>query len=183
MTTVVLIRRESTSDHDAIRRVHNLAFGNDADTLTWEARLVDDLRAGTSWIPALSLVAEIDGDVVGHVLATRGHLDQASGTLDVRAVGLAPVGVLPERQHLAVGTKLMYAVLGAAQALDEQLVCLLGNPAYYCRFGFVPAASLGIAPPHPNWAAHFQALGLTPSGWPATPATFRYDPAFDRPAD
>ncbi len=129
--TPVVIRRESTLDHDAIRRVHILAFGGDEHRLTWEARLVDDLREGPSWIPALSLVAEVDGEVVGHVLATRGHLDEAGSPTAVRAIGLAPVGVLPSTQQLGIGTKLVYALLGAAQALDEQLVCLLGNPAYY----------------------------------------------------
>lgn len=180
MTSAVFIRRETANDVDAIRHVHNLAFGSNANTLSWEARLVDDLRAGTSWIPALSIVAEVTGLVVGHALATRGHLEPAGPTTAEPALGLAPVGVLPDFQHLGIGTKLLHALLGAAQALDEELVCLLGNPAYYHRFGFVLASSLGIGPPDPTWTPHFQALHLTPHPWATTPATFRYDPAFDR---
>lgn len=182
MTTAVRIRRETASDIDAIRRVHNLAFGGDADVLTWEARLVDDLRAGPSWIPALSIVADVDRQVVGHVLATRGHLEPDPSGGALRALGLAPVGVMPDRQGLGIGTKLVYALLGAAQALDEEIVCLLGDPAYYSRFGFVPASALAISPPVPAWEAHFQALHLGAGRTINKPATFRYDTAFDRQA-
>jgi putative acetyltransferase len=180
VTTVIRVRRETAGDVAAIRRVHDLAFGARDSVLSWEARLVEDLRGGPSWIPALSMVAEIDGVVVGHVLATRGRLDAAGSTRAVRALGLAPLGVVPDRQHLGIGTRLMYALLGAARALDHEIVCLLGDPAYYGRFGFVRSSTLGIAPPHPTWAAHFQALLLDPQAWDGTPGTFWYDPAFDR---
>lgn len=180
MTAVVLVRQEAANDIDAIRRVHNLAFGNDAAVLTWEARLVDDLRAGPSWIPALSVVAEVGGIVVGHALATRGHLERAGAAATVRALGVAPVGVVPGHQHIGVGTKLMYTLLGAARALDEEIVCLLGNPDYYRRFGFVLASTLRISPPDPTWTPHFQALPLTTGEWDTQAGTFHYDAAFDR---
>jgi putative acetyltransferase len=179
MASTILIRRERPDDIDAIRRVHNAAFGTDADTVTVESRLVDDLRSGPSWIPALSLVAEVDGAVVGHVLATRGRLDREASAPPIRVVGIAPVGVLPEVQHLRIGSSLMYALVGAVQALGEEVACLLGSPAYYERFGFVVSSTVGIAPPVPGWAPHFQALVFDATRLDGG-GTFHYDEAFDR---
>jgi putative acetyltransferase len=178
MTATALVRRERPDDADAIRRVHNAAFGTDVDTSTAEARLVDDLRSGEGWIPALSLVAEVDGAVVGHVVATRGRLERGGSTLPVRTLGIGPVGVLPAHQQLRLGSSMMYALLGAALALDEEVACLLGSD-YYRRFGFVISSTVGITPPVPGWAQHFQALVLDPTRL-GEGGTFRYAEAFDR---
>jgi putative acetyltransferase len=145
----VIIRRELLADVRAVHAVHRAAFPSPV-----EADLVEALRADSGWLPPLSLVAEDDG-VVGHVVCTRGNIDGAP------ALGLGPLGVLPVRQRTGVGSALMHAVLGAADALDEPIVVLLGHTDYYPRFGFVPAASLGIAAPDPAWGAHFQARRLT----------------------
>ena len=92
--------------------------------------------------------------------------------------GLEPIGVLPALQGSGVGTALMHAVLGAADAMDYALVALLGHLDYYPRFGFVPAESLGVAAPDPSWGAHFQARTL--HAWtPEVTGTFRYAAPFD----
>lgn len=174
--TPLVVRREAPADVDAIREVHDAAFGG-----TWESRLVDTLRGTTSWIPALSLVAEVGGAVVGHVLVSRGHLLRDGRATPVRALGLAPLGVLPHHQGLRIGSSLMYAAVGAAEALDEQVVCLLGNPAYYSRFGFVLASEVGITAPVPDWTPHFQTLVLSAGRGAHVDGEFRYDPAFDAP--
>lgn len=154
----MLIRRERPADVDAIHAVHRAAFDTD-----FEADLVRALRADEGWLPALSLVAEEAeeaedaedaGRVVGHVVCTRAHVDGAP------VLGLGPLGVVPARQRAGVGTALMHAVLGAADALGEPVVVLLGHQDYYPRFGFVPAADLGIRPPVAEWAG-FQARPLT----------------------
>jgi putative acetyltransferase len=72
----------------------------------------------------------------------------------------------------------MHAVLGAADALGHAVVVLLGHVDYYPRFGFVPAASMGIDAPDPAWGEHFQARRL--SAWtPAVGGAFRYAAPFD----
>jgi putative acetyltransferase len=161
-----LIRRELPSDIEAITAVHRGAFETPV-----EATLVTALRADAGWLPALSLVA-VDGDeVVGHVVCTRGHVG------DAPALGLGPLGVLPSQQRTGVGGALMHAVLGAADALDEPVVVLLGHKEYYPRFGFVPAADLGITPPVVEWGDHFQARPLT-AYTPALRGEFAYAAPF-----
>ena len=133
--------------------------------------LVDALRADQGWLPHLSLVAVVDGQVAGHVLATRAHVD------DVPALGVGPLGVLPVSQGGGVGTALMYALLGAALARDETLVALLGEPGFYGRFGFVAAADRGVRAANPAWGLYFQALALA---HPAPSGTFRYADPIER---
>jgi putative acetyltransferase len=149
----MLIRREEHGDVVGIREVHAAAFATEGEPM--EVRLVDALRESDAWIPALSWVAECDGAVVGHVVCTRGYVGE------VAAVGLGPLGVLPATQHHGVGTALMHAVIGAADALDEPLIALLGAPGYYGRFGFVAGTSRSIEPPEPAWGEHFQVRTLS----------------------
>lgn len=171
----MLIRREVTGDGPAVRAVHLAAFATPGPGQAVEAALVDRLRAGPWWLPPLSLVAVAgdDGAVLGHVVATRAVLEP-SGT---PVLGLGPLGVAPAAQGRGVGSALMHAVLGAAQALDETLVGLLGDPAYYRRFGFGSAAGYGVRAPDPAWGAAFQVRVL--AAGPVPDGTFRYASPFD----
>ncbi|MFI9510695.1 GNAT family N-acetyltransferase [Nocardia sp. NPDC052566] len=191
----MLIRRERADDAAAIAEVHRSAFGpqyadSDIDTdddadlaeLTGEADdegaadppevdLVARLRSDPGWIPTLSFVAVEHDAVIGHVCLTRA----AVGPFPVLALG--PIGVLAEHHGTGVGSALMHAALGAADALDEPLVCLLGHLDYYPRFGFVPAARLGITPDEPAWISHFQVRPLTAYD-PRIVGEFRYAEPF-----
>jgi putative acetyltransferase len=154
----VLIRRETAADVEPIRAVHTAAFAPMAaqGRPPVEAGLVDALRACEAWLPELSFVAAgPDGQVIGHVVCTRAHVD------GVPALGLGPLGVHPSVQRRGAGHALMHAVLAAADALGEPIVVLLGHAGYYPRFGFRPAADYGITPPVAEWAPHFQARPLT----------------------
>lgn len=170
----MLIRREVPGDEGPIHDVHAEAFAPAyPDGHPPEPGLVDALRADEGWIAALSFVAEVDGTVAGHVCCTRATLLPAGHPV----LGLGPLGVRPAHQRGGVGEALMHAVLGAADALGEPLVVLLGHRDYYPRFGFEPAAALGIEPEVPEWASHFQARRLT-AHRPGLTGTFRYAKPF-----
>jgi predicted N-acetyltransferase YhbS len=173
----VLIRREEAADTGAIASITAAAFarpGQRSGEEPPEVRLVEELRAGPAWIPALSLVAVTQGgEVVGHVLCTRGHVDQAP------VLGLGPLSVRPDQQRRGVGSALMHAVIGAADALGEPLIALLGDPGYYVRFGFRLAQEYQVTPPQPQWREHFQVRTL--AGYqPSVRGEFAYPEPFDR---
>jgi putative acetyltransferase len=172
---LVLVRRESAGDIDAIREVTAAAFGGpDKAAPPAEAELVDELRASQAWLPALSLVATDFGDaVIGHVLCTRGQV----GTAPVLALG--PLSVRPDMWRRGVGSALVHAVLGAGDALGEPLVALLGSTAYYARFGFRLSTEYGIIPPRPHWEPHFQVRVLT-AYQAGLRGMFAYAEPFDR---
>lgn len=169
----MLVRRERAGDVAAIRALMLAAFAGEDGAEPVEAGLVEDLRADVGWLPGLALVVELEGAVVGHVVCTRGFVGEAA------ALGLGPIGVLPGLQRRGVGSALMHAALGAADALGEPLVALLGDPGFYTRFGFRAAAELNICPPVAAWAPHFQVRTLTAYA-PGTAGTFNYAGPFAR---
>ena len=174
----MLVRRELPQDVAAVRAVVAAAFASQAapdapaDSLPVEVRLVDELRRTSEWLPSLSLVAEDEGRIVGYVVCTRAWV----AAHEVLALG--PLAVLPETQAGGVGTALVHAALDVADALDEPLVVLLGHTDYYPRFGFVPAAELGITPPVDAWGEHFQARPLAAYD-PTIRGAFRYADPFN----
>ena len=119
-------------------------------------------------------MAELAGEVVGHVISTRGWV----GELEL--LGLGPIGVVPRLQRHGIGTALMKETVARANAAGERGIALLGGPEYYSRFGFVPSTSLGVAAAGPGWGAHFQLLPL--AVWPGgVSGTFRYAGPFAAP--
>jgi putative acetyltransferase len=170
----VLVRRYDSADREAVRRIHAEAFRrpDDPSATPVEVGLVEALTDSGDAVPALSLVAVRDGVAVGHVVCSKAWVG------DHPAVGLGPIGVLPEHQRQGVGDALMHAVLAAADALEVPLVGLLGSTEYYPRYGFVPAARLGIESPNPAWGDHFQVRTLTAYG-PDIVGRFRYAPPFE----
>lgn len=121
------------------------------------ATLVGWLRESASYDPRFAFVALDGGKAVGHVMATWGDLDGAP------ALGLGPLSVEPSRQGQGIGSRLMEATLDAARQAGASVIVLLGEPGYYARFGFVPAADLGISA-DPAWGEFFQARPLA-GGW------------------
>ena len=138
--------REATDGDDAsIGVVHDAAFGEPSESI-----LVERLRTSSSFVPGLSLVAEVDGAIVGHVMVTTAWVDD--GTTRRPVANLSPLGVSPGLQGRGVGSALVRDVLTRTEARGEPLVVLQGSPTYYCRFGFEWSVPLGITMELPDWA-------------------------------
>ena len=151
--TEVRVRAEEPDDRPAIRTVVLEAFRADDHPEPPEADLIDALRDSAAWLPALSVVAERDGEVVAHALLTRVTVGD-----DARpALALGPVAVRPAHQGVGLGTAAVRAALDAARAAGETLVLVLGEPEYYGRFGFTNAQEQGFTGP---WGSgrHWQAM-------------------------
>lgn len=138
---MIKIRGERPLDYLRIAEIYQLAFGQDN-----EGNLVDGIRKSDRYIPELSLVAELDGTVVGHILLS--YIDLV-GAENWRVLGLAPIAVTPQVQNQGIGSALVQAGLAAADAMGELLVIVLGHPQFYSRFGFEPSVAYGIESP---WA-------------------------------
>lgn len=169
---VTIIRRETEGDAPLIHSLHDAAFATVAYASGTEAAIVDALREGEDWVPQLSLVAEADGKPVGHAVCSYGRLDGE------RILGLGPIGVDPALHGKGIGSALMHASIAAADALDEPMIILLGDPRYYGRFGFESASQYGIEPPEAGWEDAFQVRRL--ASWRNDlRGRYVYSPGFD----
>jgi putative acetyltransferase len=130
MTEKVLIRSETSADVSAIREVTVAAFRTLAISNQTEHFIVDALRAANAL--TISLVAEADGHIVGHIAFS--PVTMSDGSSDW--YGLGPVSVVPEYQRSGIGSALIREGLARLQGLGARGCCLVGHPEYYGRFGF-----------------------------------------------
>jgi len=162
----VVIRTEESFDWGAIADVHRACFPTEG-----EARLVDALRAAGRL--TISLVAIADDAVIGHVAFS--PVTVAGGQT---GLGLGPIGVLESHRRQGIGAGLVRTGLLACKTADYAWAVVLGDPAYYGRFGFEPAATFGLADEF-GGGEHFQAIELTASGLPTGAGLVRYAPEFN----
>lgn len=144
------IRSATDADRAGILGVHESAFGKEQGPEIVE--LVSGLLCDKSAMPLFSLVAEICGRVVGHVLFTAVRLQ--SGRQSISAQILAPLAVSKEHQGEGIGGSLINEGLKRLAASGVGLVFVLGRPDYYRKFGFGPAGVLGYEAPYPIPMAH-----------------------------
>jgi len=162
-----LVRAPKPKDFPAIHAVEAAAFGRED-----EALIVENVRAeGASLV---ELVAETDGEIVGHVLFSRMTTEPTR-----RIAGLGPVGVRPDLQNRGYGEALCQAGIDTLRRMGADAVVVLGHPTYYPRFGFSREAAAQIASPYAHLPA-FMALELTP-GALAAPIKVDYPRAFGLP--
>jgi putative acetyltransferase len=146
------IRSECAEDVDAIRAVTSAAFKNAPHSSQTETAIVDALRNAGAL--SVSLVAVDDGVLVGHVAFSAVAINgEWNGWY-----GLGPVSVRPDRQRTGIGQALIRAGLGSLKKLHAQGCVVLGDPDYYCRFGFVSDAQLRYRDVPPEY---FQRLAFT----------------------
>jgi predicted N-acetyltransferase YhbS len=171
------LRSEKPEDRDAVIALTAEAFsvspvtGLPVEGEPVEVDLLRRLFTSDAYLPELSVVAELDGEIVGHVISTRARAD------GIELLGLGPISVTPRLQRHGIGSALMNETVVRANAAGERGIALLGSTEYYPRFGFVPASSMGIQAPDRNWGDHFQFLPL--ALWPGgVHATFQYAEPF-----
>ncbi len=164
----LLIRLENDQDHDAVRNVNRLAFGQDA-----EARLVDALHSG-GFAP-VSLVAEMDSQVVGHIMFSDLNIITETGTL--AALALAPTAVLPTFQRQGIGSALVHRGLEVCKQQGYRIVVVLGHADFYPRFGFSAKLAECLDSPYGGGPSHM-ATELVPGSLKGVVGKVVYSPPF-----
>ena len=164
----MLIRAEKENDQDAVFAVNASAFETQA-----EATLVDVLREQAQ--PIVSLVAENQGNVVGHIMFSPIILSENP---DLKVMGLAPMAVAPEHQRKGIGSALVRAGLEQCRHLGFVAVVVVGHTEYYPRFGFSPSSRFGIDSEYEVPEEVFMAMELEPEALSGKPGRVKYHNAF-----
>lgn len=132
------IRTERISDYEEVFQLNYLAFQNRED----ESRLVERIRLSDQFILELSLIAEENHHIVGHVIFSKAEVVDEENSHEV--IVLAPIAVMPSHQKRGVGSKLIQEGLKRCAELGYEFVFLIGHPTYYPKFGFKPAKNYGF---------------------------------------
>lgn len=163
------VRPAMPADGAAIRALLLAAFPTPA-----EALLVGEIERDGDDI--VSLVAEAEGEIVGHLMLSR--MAVVADGEPLRALGLAPLAVLPGHQGSGIGTLLVEGGIAIARATGETLIFVLGEPDYYRRFGFRAESAAPFASPYAG--PYFMALPLAPEWAAPTEGAAAHPPAFAR---
>lgn len=164
------IRQESISDFQSIYEVNHLAFKQDN-----ESQLIEKIRQGDTFIPELSLVAEQNKMVMGHILFSKIKI---VGNENINSLALAPMAVHPNFQHQGVGSLLIIEGLKRATQLGYKHVIVLGHKDYYPKFGFSKAALWNIRCPFEVPDDHFMAKELVANSLKNINGIVEYPPVF-----
>ncbi len=152
------IRKETTADYSAVYLVVKRAFERAEHTDGNEQDLVNALRKSEAFIPELSLVAEVDGKIVGHIMFTKATIGRSA------VLALAPLSVLPEYQRKGIGKALIQEGHKVATKLGYTHSIVLGSEQYYPKMGYVPAEYFGIKAPFDVQSKNFMAYNLNETG-------------------
>ena len=166
------IRQQLPGDDPDVHKVNALAFEREA-----EAQLVEALRAAPDSIPELSLVAVLEGEIVGHILFSPIRIETAEGSIP--AISLAPMAVLPDHQNQGIGSALVRWGLETCRTLGHRIVIVLGHTGFYPRFGFSAALAKALGCPYGDVGEAWMAIELEQGALSGVRGKVRYPPAFE----
>lgn len=154
----MIIRSETPADFEAIRKINIESFADHPYSHQTEHLIVEALREAGAL--TLSLVAEDKGEVIGHIAFSRAWID----TVDMGWFMLGPVAVLPPHQRRGIGSRLVEEGLEKLRRLGAKGCALVGNPAFYNRFGFRSGSGLNVYGVPPEFLLCLSLVGEIPSG-------------------
>lgn len=166
------LRPEQPNDYEGITRVNDLSFQRKA-----EGKLVVELRKSKDFDPNLSIIAESNGEIIGHILFTPVSIELKNRT--AHSLTLAPMSILPDFQKRSIGKLLVVFGLQAAKDAGHQSVVVLGHPSYYPKFGFKKASNWNIKSPFPAPDDAFMAIELMPGSLEGIEGKVVFPSAFD----
>ena len=172
----IKLRQETEQDHKSVFQVIQKAFENEEYSDHKEQFLVERLRKSNAFIPELSIVAEVDNKIVGHILLTKLEIENDINTYE--SLALAPVSVLPEFQGKGVGSKLILHSHEVAKELGYKSIMLLGHEKYYPRFGYELTNKYGIEMPFDVPAENCMVAVLAKNGLSGVRGKVIYPDAF-----
>lgn len=168
----IQIRPETPADYEAIHRVNDVAFDRSN-----ESKLIENLRQLDKFDARLSLIAELEEKLVGHILFYPVIIRRVDAAFP--SLSLGPVAVLPEYQKQGIGGELIRTGHVAAKKLGFDSVILLGHPEYYPRFGYQPAEKWGLTNPWHIEGDPFMALELVEGALAGKAGQVIYPAVFD----
>jgi predicted N-acetyltransferase YhbS len=176
MSLKLSIRPERPDDAPVVRAVVQKAFAGIGYSDHREHLLVERLRASPAYVPGLSLLAEVDGEGVGHVMLSR--IEVVDRDRRVEGLSLAPLSVIPAFQRQGVGGRLVRQAHAAAKALGFPFIVLVGHAEYYPRFGYEALDGFPITLPFEVPAASRMILPLSPDALEGVQGRVEYPPAW-----
>ena len=170
------IRQETPADYKDVFNLIEKAFRSEQYSDHKEQFLVERLRKSDAFIPELSLVAEVDGKIVGHILLTKLKIKNVADSFD--SLALAPVTVLPEFQGIGIGGKLIAESHKRAKELGHESIVLLGHESYYPKFGYQRADKFEIELPFKVPKENCMVIELVENGLNGVSGIVEYPEAF-----
>lgn len=166
----IVIRKEEEKDYKQVYEVNKLAFQQENESI-----LIEKIRKGENFIPDLSLVAEIDNRIVGHILFSKIKI---VGDSIFKSIALAPMAVIPAFQKQGVGSELIKKGMAKAKELGFDSIIVLGHKDYYPKFGFERASKWNIKCPFEVPEEAFMAIELTEKAFEGKAGTVKYPDEF-----
>jgi predicted N-acetyltransferase YhbS len=176
--TNLAIRNENENDYRTVEEMVRETFWNLYVPGCNEHFVLHNLRNSSDFIPELDFVAEIEGQIVGQIVYSRGRLKYTHGA-EKEVVSFGPVSVLPAFQKQGIGSSLITHTINLAREMRFPAICIYGDPRYYSRFGFICAEKYEIKTADGKFAVALQVLELQRGALANMPGRFIESAAFE----